>query len=82
MMKIQLDHILIAGGGGLEICGNGAGQAFPVDFLGGVRDGHGDDHPAGAVPLRPHAPHRHPVLEDRQKEVDADDDGPRGGVTL
>jgi hypothetical protein len=72
--------VFLKGGGGLEICGNGAGPIVPVDLLGGVRDGDGAYHFTSAIFVRHDETHRHPVLKDRQKEALADDDGSRGGV--
>ena len=46
--------------GGLEVRGDGAGQAVPLDFHGGGGGGDGGDHPAGPGPVRRPGPDRSP----------------------
>ena len=65
--KIFSLHLLDSGG--LEVRGDGAGPAVPVDLHGGGAGGHGRHHPAGAHPLRRPGPHRHAVLQDRARPL-------------
>lgn len=59
---------LLAGGGGLEVRGDGAGQAVPVDIHDYVYRRLGTDSVPGAQPVRHDATHRYPVFKDCQEE--------------
>ncbi|KOX71215.1 hypothetical protein WN51_04239 [Melipona quadrifasciata] len=72
---------LTTGGGGLEICGDGARPYLPLAIHGSLRAGHGVHYPASAESLRHHEADRHQVQQDREEEDDAVEHGSRGGLT-
>lgn len=63
--------------GRLEVCGARAGSSVSVDIYDSVRAGHLPNHSAGAQPVRQHATDRRDVLEDRQEEDGAAQNGQR-----
>lgn len=66
-----------AGGGRLEVCGYGARQDLPVRIHDSVRAGHRAHHLPRPHLLRQQQTHRHSLLEDRQEETRAPQDGLR-----
>lgn len=59
------------GEGGLEVRGDGAGQAVPVDLHAGGGGGLGRHHPAGAHAVRRARAHRRAPLRDRVRHRQA-----------
>ena len=73
-------NTLVAGGRGLEVRGDGAGQAVPVDLHCCLHPRNSTHHPSGTFFIWQYKTHRHPVLQDSKEKNEDDDDGTRRGL--